>query len=214
MRKAIWSVLTALSVLASVNLAQAEEPKAEPAKKESVEERQERRVNDLQDAVSNQDFDKALKIIEEILGDKEVSKEDQLKAGMTQFVILVKEKKDGAKACVVAKKLSGHKDISADMLNELAWLILDTEELQNRDLDVAMSIAKQAAEINKYESPAILDTLARAYFEKKDLDKAIEFQTKAAEKAKTSTDENITEEIKAQIQETLDKYKAKKAEKK
>ena len=56
-----------------------------------------------------------------------------------------------------------------------------------------------------------MDTLARAYFEKGDLDKAIEFQTKAVEKCQNN--DTISDEIKEQVKETLEKYQNKKAEK-
>ena len=42
-------------------------------------------------------------------------------------------------------------------------------------------------------TPAILDTLARAYFEKRDVEKAIELQTKAIEKAGDEKPEQLDE---------------------
>jgi tetratricopeptide (TPR) repeat protein len=211
MRAMIGSVLAALFVLTCVGLAQADEPKSEGAKKdkESVSERQQRRKEALEVAANGQDFDKALAVLEEMVADKEVADEDKIQAYHLQFQILVKEKPDqGAKACLIAKKLSELKKDDPELLNELAWFILDTENLKNRDLDVAMAIAKQAAEVSKHESSMILDTLARAYYEKKDLDKAIEFQTKAVEKGEK--DDKATDDIKAQMKATLDKYKAEK----
>jgi len=200
--------LTILLVLACVGVARADEPKSEPAK-ESAAERQQRRKEAFETAVAGQDFDKALAVLDEIVGDKEVSDEDKAEAYHFQFRIFIKEKEDGAKACVAAKKLSELKKDDAKLLNELAWFILDTENLKNRDLDVALAIAIKAAEASKYESSMILDTLARAYYEKKDLDKAIEFQTKAVEKGEK--DEEATDDIKDQMKAALKKYKAEKA---
>ena len=60
--------------------------------------------------------------------------------------------------------------------------------------------------MSKGEEGAILDTLARVYADKGDIDKAIEFQTKAVAKA--------PDDLKDQLTEVLEKYKAKKAEKK
>jgi tetratricopeptide (TPR) repeat protein len=211
MRKEIASVLIALAVLASTDFGHAEEPKAAPAKKASVAERQEQRKEAFKAAVSSKDFDKALAILEEMLGDKEVSDGDRFEANCGQFIIWATEKKDGAKACPLAKKLSELKKDDPRLLNELAWTILDTPDLKNRDLDVAMTIAKQAAEVSKYDDAAILDTLARAHFEKGDLAKAIEFQTKAVEKSEKN--QTIPDHVKAQIRETLEKYQDKKAEK-
>ena len=76
---------------------------------------------------------------------------------------------------------------------------------------MALALAKQAAELSKEEDGAILDTLARAYFEKGNLDKAIENQAKAVEKSENN--QELPDDMKAQVKETLEKYKAKKSEK-
>ena len=211
MRKVTTLILAALAVLASASLARAADPKPDPSKKASVEDRQKQRKEAFGAAVSTKDFDKALSILEEMIKDKEVSEDDRFKAGCAQFGILATEKKDGGKACPLAKKLSESKKDDATLLNELAWTILDTPDLKNRDLDVALAIAKRAAKVSKYVDGPILDTLARAYFEKGDLDKAIEFQTKAVEKCQNN--DTISDEIKEQVKETLEKYQNKKAEK-
>jgi tetratricopeptide (TPR) repeat protein len=211
MRKEIASILAVLTVLALAGVVRAEEPKAKPAKKTSVEERQRQRKEAVGAAISNKDFDKALKILDEMVHDKEAAEKDRFEANCAQFIIWAEKKKDGAKACAAAKRLSEAKKDDAKLLNELAWTILDTADLKNRDLDVAMAIAKRAAEASKYGDAAILDTLARAHFEKGDLDKAIEFQTKAVEKSEKNGE--LPDEIKTQIRETLEKYQNKKAEK-
>jgi tetratricopeptide (TPR) repeat protein len=211
MRKAIALLSTALVVLASVGLARAADPKAAPAKKTSVEERQKQRDAALRSLDASREADKVLKILDEMIDDKEVSESDRLKARLAQFEIWALVKKDGAKACPLAKTLSEIKKDDAEVLNELAWTILDTPDLKNRDLDLAMTIAKQAAKASKHEDAAILDTLARAYFEKGNLDKAIEFQTKAVEASQKN--DKLPPEVKAQIKETLEKYQDKRAEK-
>jgi hypothetical protein len=200
-----------LVILASAGLACAEKPKADPAKKAIAEKRQKQREEALKAAASSKDVDKLLSILDEMCNDKEVSDDDRLLAGYAQFRLLATEKKDGAKACAMAKKLSETKKDNSELLNELAWTILDTPDLKNRDLDVALVIAKRAAKVSKYIDGPILDTLARAHFEKGDLDKAIEYQTKAVEKCENN--DSISDEIKAQVKETLEKYQNKKAEK-
>jgi tetratricopeptide (TPR) repeat protein len=212
MRKTIALVSIAIAVLASTGLTRAEEPKTDAAKKKTtVEERQKQRDAALRALESSQDADKALKILDEMIGDKEVSEGDRFKARCAQFGIWALLKKDGAKASALAKTLSEAKKDDAELLNELAWTLLDTADLKNRDLDLAMTIAKRAAKVSKHADGPILDTLARAYFEKGDLDKALEYQTKAVEKCKNN--EKLPEEVKSQIKETLEKYQNKKAEK-
>jgi len=213
MKKVFHSLFIAIAMLCGACSAWADEqPPQQNQEKETVEQRQQRRKELFELAIAAQDFDKALTVLDEMIDDKEVGDEEKLMAGYAKFVILVREKKDGAKACAVAKKLAEVKKDDAEVLNELAWTILDTPDLKNRDLDVALEIAKQAAEVSKYENGAILDTLARAYYEKGDLDKAIEYQTKAVEKSQN--DEELPDDIKEQVKATLEKYQAEKAKQK
>ncbi|MCC6676235.1 MAG: redoxin domain-containing protein [Phycisphaerales bacterium] len=89
-------------------------------------------------------------------------------------------------------------------LNRMAWTILDDPGVEKRDYDMALKLARRANEIQKAKDPDIIDTLARAYFEKGDVDKAIEWQARALELARP--------DARTRMQETLDKYKARKAE--
>jgi uncharacterized protein (UPF0147 family) len=173
------------------------------------------RMQKFQAAAAQKDFDKALAVLDEVLQDKQLPKDARFAAIFTQFQILMEKKGDGAKACPLAKQLSEMCKDKPEVLNGLAWIILDTPNVKHRDLDLALTVAKQAAEASKYDAPAVLDTLARAYFEKNDLDKAIEFQTKAVEKMKDAKgDESLPDDVQAKMKETLEKYKAKKSAKK
>jgi len=90
-------------------------------------------------------------------------------------------------------------------LNEIAWNIVDPEaDHEKRDLELAMKAATKADEFAGGKDAAIIDTLARVYFWKGDLKKAIELQNKAVENAKGA----MLEEVK----KSLEEYK-KKAEK-
>ncbi len=211
MCKTICPMLTMLLILAGAALARAEEPKSEPSGKEGIEQRQQQRKQAFKEAVAAKDFDKAMEVMEEMLNDKDSSDQDRLAAACTQFKILATKKLDGAKACAMGKKIMEMKPNEAQLLNTLAWMLLDTPNLKNCDMDVVLAIAKQAAEATKYENSTILDTLARAYFEKGELDKAVEFQSKAVEKL--DADPQATDEVKAKVKETLEKYKAAKAKK-
>ena len=77
---------------------------------------------------------------------------------------------------------------------------------ENPDLDVALTAALRANEIAKGNRSDILDTLARVYFIRGDVARAIEFQTLAVEKAAGPE--------KANASKTLSQYQAKQAEKK
>lgn len=69
----------------------------------------------------------------------------------------------------------------ASQLNQLAWLVVDHETVQDRDLEFAMKAAERACTLTEYADAPILDTLARVYFEQGDLASALEWQRKAVQ---------------------------------
>lgn len=88
-------------------------------------------------------------------------------------------------------------------LNQFAWMMVDPDgpfTKDNRDVDLAMKAATKAVEFTNEKDGAILDTLARVYFIKGNVDKAIELQTKAIAVA--------PEDQKEQLEPALDEYKA------
>lgn len=87
-----------------------------------------------------------------------------------------------------------------DLLNQFAWM-LATMDNDKVDLKPALSAAKRAVEMTNEEDPDIIDTLARVHYEMGEVDKAIEWQSKAVEMASG-------EAAKAQYRETLEGYKA------
>lgn len=127
---------------------------------------------------------------------------------VAKFGVLSMQKKDFPAAYALAKKyLETDLKDDARALNEVAWFILTEEELEQRDFDVALAIAQRAAQVTKFEDAAILDTLARACFEKKDVDKAIEYQAKAIEKAGSEDEESLNE-----MKAALIRYKSSKVQ--
>jgi thiol-disulfide isomerase/thioredoxin len=84
-------------------------------------------------------------------------------------------------------------------LNMIAWYVADDQRVAVRDLDFAMMAARRACELTEDKEPAILDTLARVYYEKGDLASAIAWQRKAAEQAGDNA-------MGAGIRETLQRY--------
>ncbi|MEE9128925.1 MAG: redoxin domain-containing protein [Phycisphaerales bacterium] len=70
---------------------------------------------------------------------------------------------------------------SAGGLNQVAWTIVDDANVKNRDFDVALKAAKRATELSEKKDAAILDTLARVYYEKGDVKSALKWQRLAAQ---------------------------------
>ena len=121
-------------------------------------------------------------IAEEVLA---ANPEVGVKFTASVFGYMLVEKKDYDGAYAYLNKVMGVFEKDSDVLNEVSWAIMDGEGVEKRDYDLALKLALKSDEMTKHESPGVLDTLARAYFEKKDTAKAIELETLAIEKAKS-----------------------------
>jgi thiol-disulfide isomerase/thioredoxin len=126
---------------------------------------------------------------------------------MGKFTVLLLKAEDYDRAYAWAREIiDGPIKDDAVSLNSIAWTILDNENVKKRDLDLAMKVATRADEVSKGKDWQIVDTLARAYFEKGNIDKAIELETKAV---------GLTpDDMKPDIQTTLKKYQNAKEAKK
>ena len=101
------------------------------------------------------------------------------------------------------------------VLNNLAWVLATSPDDELRDGVRAIELAMQAAEQSEFDEAYILSTLASAYAETGDFDKAIEWIEKAIElneqKGKDgSVGKERTEEQSASLQKEYEKYKEKK----
>ncbi len=153
-------------------------------------------------AMRAENYADALKYLDQMIDMDEAMAENP--GVVAQRFQLLYRGKDADSAYKYAKKMSdGPFKNDPMVLNALAWNILDSEWVTKRDLDYAMDIAKKADKAADHKNAAILDTLARAYYEKKDMDKAVEIQTKAV-KAAADNDED---DMQAELEETLAKYK-------
>jgi thiol-disulfide isomerase/thioredoxin len=89
----------------------------------------------------------------------------------------------------------------ADMLNAIAWAIVDGKGLEQRNLDVALRAATRAEDLTDGGNMEVLDTLARIHFEKGNKAQAIAVQEQALKLA-------VDPKRKGEAQAKLDKYKA------
>ena len=92
---------------------------------------------------------------------------------------------------------------SAEAYNSKAWLMATCPEAKYRDGKRAVESATRACELSDGKEPNYFGTLAAAYAESGDFDKAVESQTKAIELLKDEKD-------KEDFQSRLDLYKARK----
>lgn len=79
---------------------------------------------------------------------------------------------------VLVKLFACHNDAPLE-LNSLAWDIAVEMDVPQRNLDLALKAALRASELTRHQSSTILDTVARVYFERGELGKAIIWQEKA-----------------------------------
>ena len=82
-------------------------------------------------------------------------------------------------------------------LNNLAWLLATSPEDNLRDGKRAIKLALQASELSKYGKPHILSTLAAAYAEAGDFEKAVEWSTKAVKLGREDLQGQLEEELKS-----------------
>ncbi|HEY3321972.1 MAG TPA: redoxin family protein [Planctomycetota bacterium] len=163
----------------------------EAAKQEELEKK-------MQAAFEAKDGDTLLKLADEMAAAQPKSTTQMT---LLKFMVLLQIKKDYPAAYAMAtKSLEAEWKNESEVLNHASWTILDEQGVEKRDFDVALKLALRADELTKHENAAILDTLARAYFEKGQVDKAIETETLAISKADEGMKEDLTK--------ALEKYKA------
>lgn len=125
-------------------------------------------------------------------------------AGLYKYILVLTRAGDKAKAASIGNELiAGPLAENAPLLNGLAFLITDHNEIkdEDRDFDLALKAINRANELEKGERPEVLSTLARVHFGRKDYPAAIDAQTKAL--ALVKDDEELTKAFQAD----LDKYK-------
>lgn len=176
------------------------------AKKQAEEAAKSKKYEEaFEEAVGSNDYAKGLTAAEDLL---KLDAKKYAQLGVYKYIALIKTgKKDDAK--VHGATLIASKDADANMMNYLAWSIVNPEgEFSDaeRDADLAIAAATRGNELAGGKEPAVMDTLARAYFVKGDLDKAIEIQTKAVDLA----DDDMKEQLKSSLEEfkTAQKKKA------
>lgn len=116
-----------------------------------------------------------------------------------QFMALLRS--DEAAAYKVARTIVGEFKSDPQVMNQIAWTILDSKELKTPDFAVAYDAAVAAADASKHEDAMILDTLALATFKNGDAKKAVEVATKAIEMARKSVDADTIKEMEGRLEE-------------
>ena len=109
----------------------------------------------------------------------QIRKEQTLRDLYEGYLAAVGESGDPEKAAALATQIEEADIQNPRWLNELAWSILTSEDVRQRDLPLATRLAQQALELSESKDGNILDSYARALFDTGRVAEAIECQKKA-----------------------------------
>ena len=150
----------------------------------------------MRNAQSSKNYDKAMKTLDDAIA----KMPNDVNLQMMKFQTMIGPMNDPEGYQTGWAILKANRD-NAMMMNAIAWYTLDDAAVTDRDFEFAMAAAKAGEAASGGNNPAILDTLARAYFEMGDFDMAVKVQKKAVEK---SDDDAMGQSIREQLK----KYEA------
>ncbi len=108
-------------------------------------------------------------------------RQDQRKLGnlLDRYYAATGETGNPEQAAELAGQIEALDIQTPEILNEIAWDILTDAKVKQRDLPLAMRLAKRALDASQGKDANILDTYARALFDAGNIADAIEYQKKA-----------------------------------
>lgn len=118
-----------------------------------------------------------------------------------QFVTLLRDFDDADKGYEFGRTYLREIWDDAQALNRLASATLTEDGIKTRDLGFALKAAQRANELTEFKDPALLDTLARVYYDKGDLATAVKWARQATEHP-----EGAAAQVVAQARATLERY--------
>jgi tetratricopeptide (TPR) repeat protein len=153
-----------------------------------------------QSAARSGDFDSAVAAMDELAALDPAFAAD---AGLMKFGLLLEQKKDLAAACAAGEALvAGPIRDDAGLLRMVAEMLLDSEGIAGRELELAGKAAERAVAIEGRENSAYVVTLARVLWMKGERARAIELLRAAVESASD-------EDQKREFARTLREYEGK-----
>ncbi len=165
---------------------------------QKAEEEMSRLITELMSAQRDADWERALSVLDELMADESRAALLGPKAIGLRYELLSRGGKlEQARA--VADEMRADRWDDAPFLGGMAWSIATAYPEDVRDLDFALQAAQRAVELTQEEDGAILDSLARVYYESGDLDTAIEWQRKAVAVPQDPR-------LQQALQEALDRY--------
>lgn len=154
---------------------------------------------DFRAAMKEKDWATAIRAMDELL---KLDPEKYETAAFTKYRVLLVEMGDKKAAGAWGRHmLEGSMGRSPGLMNQLAWFICDDKKLNDadRDAELALAAAQKANEVTGDKDPAILDTLAHAYFLSGNSGEAVRTQRRAVELAPDG-------EMKDDLRKSLEKF--------
>ena len=115
---------------------------------------------------------------------------------LQKFQLLLTDANDPTAGYALGKELAAANASEPMLLNQMAWFVLDNQKVKERNLDFALNVAEAAAKASGNKDAAILDTLARAQWDKGDKAAAVATQKKAVEIANPDMRDDLSETLK------------------
>lgn len=120
-----------------------------------------------------------------------------------RFLTLVRDFNDPEKGYAFGHKYMREIWDDAQALNRLAWATLTEEDLRTRDLAFAWKAAQRANELTEFKDAALLNTLARVYSDKGELETALKWARRAVEHL-----EDADRAVAARVRAALQRYES------
>ena len=89
----------------------------------------------------------------------------------------------------------------APAANNLAWILVISEDRRIRNPREALKLARRAASLTRYREPEVLDTLAAAFFATGQPRRAVETAAKAERLARLNGNTRLAEDIRVRAKE-------------
>lgn len=167
----------------------------DPDKQADLAKKRDRIMKKFVAAQRNGDAETMLELIDALA---EIEPDFAEEAGAFRFELLLQLDRYDDAYKLATKLADGEYKDNAGKLNQISWTILDNEGLDRRDYPLALRIAQRAVKVSEAEDGAILDTLARAYFDTGKVAEAVKYQRMAVKKA--------TDEDREELEATLKRY--------
>jgi len=131
-----------------------------------------RHFRKVREAYHAEDWDLLLELFDEAISRAE--KPGEIK--VQRFLVMIGGMNQPEAGYAYGRELLSEYWDDANVLNQLAWFVVESESVATRDLEFCMKAARRACDLTDWENASIVDTFARICYETGDLDAALKWQ--------------------------------------